>query len=282
MNRSKLWILVFLVVTAGCHKRNRGVTVAPPPPAPVAASAALPPSLMDAESAFDTRDFLRAATSYEIYFQSAPQSTEGDRLRFRFGVSQSLSGIPTLEKASADTFKQLIRDYPTSSYVPPARMAIALQDDIVRLHADKLSQDDRIRQLTALVPPAPPVLPAALAEAEAAFDIADFANAAKSYEVYLQSNPQTKDMERILLRYGVAQSMSGVPAREAASNDTFKQLIRDFPKSPTAISAGRVLALRADILRLQSDIRAKDDKIQKLNEELDKLKKIDSERRRTP
>jgi len=206
-----------------------------------------------------------------------------DRLRFHQGVAQALSGIATLETASNDTFRQLIRDYPESTFVPPARMALSLREDVVRLQADKVSQDDKIRQLTALLPPAPPVLPAALAAAESAYDAADFAAAAKSYEVYLQSKPQTTEMDRILLRLGIAQSLSGTTASEAASNDTFNQLIRDFPNSPYASSAGRVIALRKEISRLQvAGQREKDDKIQKLTEELDNLKKIDSNRRRTP
>jgi hypothetical protein len=62
-------------------------------------------------------------------------------------VAQSLSGVTMLESASTDTFKQLIRDFPNSVWVPPARMAIALQADIARLQTDKLQRDDRIRQL---------------------------------------------------------------------------------------------------------------------------------------
>ena len=90
-------------------------------------------------------------------------------------------------------------------------------------------------------------------------------------------------MDRILLRFGVAQSMSGVTAREVASAETFKQLINDYPNSPYSLSARRIVALRNEMVTLQRfELKAKDDKIQKLNDELDKLKKIDSERRRTP
>jgi len=162
-------------------------------------------------------------------------------------------------------------------------MALTLQYDIQRLKEDKVFRDDQIRQLTALLPPAPPLLPASLAEAESAYDSADFATAAKSYEAYLQSKPQAEDMDRILLRFGVAQSLSGVTAREAASNETFKQLVKDYPNSPYASSARRVLALRADIQRVQQgELKTKEEKIQKLIEELDNIKKVDSQRRRTP
>jgi outer membrane protein assembly factor BamD (BamD/ComL family) len=239
--------------------------------------------LMDAEAAFDSGEFLRAARSYEAYLQSRPQSNEMDRVRFQYGVAQSLSGVTFLETASNETFRQLIRDFPESAYVPPARMALALQADIQGLKEDKAFRDDQIRQLTALLPPVPPLLPAALAEAESAYDSADFATAAKSYEAYLQSKPQADEMDRILLRLGVSQSLSGVTAREAASNETFNKLIRDYPNSPYAASARRVLALRADILRVQQgEVNALKEKNQKLVEELDNIKKVDSQRRRTP
>jgi outer membrane protein assembly factor BamD (BamD/ComL family) len=283
MNRSRLWTLIVLIAVSGCHRHIRGVASVPPPAPPVAVTAPLPAALTDAESAFDAGDYLRAAVSYEFYFQSRPQSNEMDRIRFRFGVAQSLSGVTGLETASADTFKQLIHDYPESSFVPPARMALAFQADIARLQADKSSRDERIRQLTALIPPPPPVLPATLAEAETAFSRGDFLRAASAYESFLQSKPQASGMDGILFRFAVSQSLCCEPAREAASNDTFKQLIKEFGNSPYASSARRILNFRENAARSQqSELKTKDDKIRQLTDELDKLKKIDSERRRTP
>jgi outer membrane protein assembly factor BamD (BamD/ComL family) len=250
---------------------------------PVAVAPTLPVALTDAESAYESGDFLRAAVSYDFYFQSRPQSNDLDRIRFRYGVAQSLSGVTVLESASTDTFKQLIRDFPNSPYVPPARMAIALQADIVRLQADKLQRDEKIRQLNALIPPPVPVLPTALAEAESAFDRGDFARAANSYESYLQSKPQPTDLDAILFRLAVAQSLSGVAAREAASNDTFKQLIKEYSSSSYASSASRILAFREKVTKAQqSESKSKDEMIHQLKEELDILKKADSGRRRTP
>ena len=283
MNRSLHWILLVPLVLTGCHKGNKGVASPPIPAPPASVAAAIPAVLMDAESAFNDGEFLRAANSYDSYLQSIPQSTDIDGILFRYAVSQSLSGIKSLEVRSVETFRKLIHDYPESAFVAPSRMAVALQSDITRLEADNLSRDESIRQLTALLPPPPPVLPPALAEAETSFDAGDFPTAAKFYETYLQSKPQSNEMDRILLRFGVAQSMSGVPAREVASAETFKQLINEYPNSPYSLSARRIVALRNEMVNLQRfELKAKDDKIQKLNDELDKLKKIDSERRRTP
>jgi hypothetical protein len=130
--------------------------------------------------------------------------------------------------------------------------------------------------------PAVAVMPPALRDGESAYNNGDFVRAARSYDEYLQSRPQASDMDRILFRLAVAQSMSGVPASAAAGNETFNQLIRDFPQSPYVPPARVILSLRADIVRLQADQKTRDDKIKQLNDELDKLKKIDLDRRRTP
>jgi len=282
VNRNRLWVLLFVIVAVGCHRHPKNVATPSLVP-PVAASAPLSPSLVEAESAFRRGDFLSSAIAFESFFESGSTSNEMDRLRFHFGVAQSLSGIASLEAASTDTFKDLIREYPESAFAPPAKMALSLKDDIVRLQADKVSQEGKIRELAALVPPAPPILPLALAEAESAWEAADYATAAKAYEVYLQSKPKTADMDRILLRFGVSQALSGVLAREKASNDTFNQLIKEYPKSPYALSAGRVIAMQAERQRLQKvDQTAKDEEIQKLKDELNNIKKVDSQRRRNP
>jgi outer membrane protein assembly factor BamD (BamD/ComL family) len=285
MNPNRLWTVLVLIVVTGCHRHGHGVASVPPPAPPVAAAPVLPAVLTDAEALFESGDFLKAAVSYDFYFQSRPQSNDLDRIRFRYGVAQSLSGVADLETASTDTFKLLIRDFPNSPYVPPARMAIELQGNIARLQTDKAQRDERIRQLNALIPAPPPVLPAALADAEAAFDKGDFSGAAGSYESYLQSKPQAPDMDGILFRFGVAQLLSGVPARETASNDTFKQLIKEYSNSnsPYALSAGRILALRdKQVKAQQSELKSKDETIHQLKDELDILKKADSGRRRTP
>src|SRR5882672_10940608 len=136
MKSNRLWTLLVLMMVTGCHSHARGVAAVAPPSPPVAAVAPVPAALTEAESAFDSGDYLRAVVSYEFYFQGKPQSNEMDRIRFRFGVAQSLSGVTGFEAASTDTFKQLIRDFPNSPYGPPARMAIALQTDIARLQTD--------------------------------------------------------------------------------------------------------------------------------------------------
>jgi peptidoglycan hydrolase CwlO-like protein len=117
-----------------------------------------------------------------------------------------------------------------------------------------------------------PVRPAALREAESAYDSGDYAEAARSYEVYFESAPQADDLDRSRFQFGVAQSLSGVTAGEAAGKEAFNALIRDFPHSPYVAPARMVLALNANIAqleaektRLQAEQKTRDDEIGKLN-----------------
>jgi outer membrane protein assembly factor BamD (BamD/ComL family) len=281
MIRSRLWILAFLMVATACH-RHAGIAATPTAPVAPAVVNAVPAALKEADSAYERGDYVNAAKSYETYLQSNPPTDEMDRVLFRTGVAQTLSGTAAGESASNGTFKQLLTDYPNSPYAPPSQLVLALETDIQHLQADQKFRDDQIRQLTALVPPPPPPVPAVLMDAESAFDSGDYVKAAKSYETYLQSNPQTDEKDRILFRYGTALMLSGVAARETVGDDTFKRLITEFPNSPYAPHARKVLQLRTDIATLKSDVKSKDEKIQKLNDELNNVKKIDSQRRRTP
>jgi hypothetical protein len=138
-------LLVILLPATACH-RNRPVAAAPPP-LNIPSAPALPAALVDGEAAFANGEYARAARAYDTYLQSKPQMSEPDRILFRFGVSQSMSGVAALESASSGTFNQLIRDYPKSVFIAPARMILSLRSDIARLQADQKTRDDKIKQL---------------------------------------------------------------------------------------------------------------------------------------
>ena len=144
MKRSGVALLALLLGVTACHKNTRA---AAPPPIPVPALSAAAVALRSGDSAFDSGDFARAAQSYETYLRSSPQMVEMDRVLFRYGVAQSMSSVATRQTAGNDTFNQLIRDFPQSAYVPPARVILALRADIVGLKADQKTRDDKIKQL---------------------------------------------------------------------------------------------------------------------------------------
>jgi uncharacterized phage infection (PIP) family protein YhgE len=159
MNWRKLVVLSVLLGGAACHRKIS--VVAPPagppaaPPPVVAALPVSPAALRDGESAFESRDFARAARSFESYLQSNPQAEDIDSVLFKYAVAQSLSGVTARETASSDNFNQLIREFPQSVYVPSAQMILSLRADIAglranteRIQGDQKTRDDTIRQLT--------------------------------------------------------------------------------------------------------------------------------------
>jgi predicted small lipoprotein YifL len=129
---------------------------------------------------------------------------------------------------------------------------------------------------------APVVVPIALVEGDIAYDSGDFAQAARLYASYLQSYPEaSRTIDRVLFQLGVSQSMIAAP-KDPAGNDAFNRLIREYPGSSYVAPARMILSLRVDIARLQSDAKGREERVKQLSDELERLKKIDLDRRRTP
>ena len=63
---------------------------------------------------------------------------------------------------------------------------------------------------------------------------------------------------------------------------TFKQLADEFPNSPFKPAANLLVALRSEIDQVNADSKVRDQRIKQLTTELDRLKKIDADRRRRP
>src|SRR5437870_2266615 len=103
MNWRRAVMLVLLIGTAACHRKVRSAAPTPIPAIPAAAIPAAPPNLpvptpaappaalIEADSAFDTGDFARAARSYSTYLQSNPRSNGMDRILFNLGIAQTMT-----------------------------------------------------------------------------------------------------------------------------------------------------------------------------------------------
>jgi len=100
-------------------------------------------------------------------------------------------------------------------------------------------------------------------------------------------------MDRILFRSAVSDSLMDAGAQPEKSSDMLNRLVREFPQSPYTPPARIVLSLRAELARLQTDYaklqtdkdsmqKTLNDKIKQIGDELESLKKIDLNRRRTP
>lgn len=108
------------------------------------------------------------------------------------------------------------------------------------------------------------------------FQTGNYPRAAKFYEAYLSALPKEKNRDKALYYLGFARALSSDSGR---AETAFKRLISEFPKSQYRNPAEYILGLQAQIEKLKSDVKDRDDKVQRLSEELQKLKDIDMQRR---
>lgn len=149
-------------------------------------------------------------------------------------------------------------------------------------------------------PPASPAVPgpaAYLKQGEISFEKADFAQAVPAYENYLSATPNPKEHDRVLFRLALAYAIPGHTSHNPGrSTELFNRLVALFPQSPLKPQAEYILQLQADsenlkainesaqamqaeLEKTRAGVRERDERIKVLREELDKLKKIDLERR---
>jgi outer membrane protein assembly factor BamD (BamD/ComL family) len=147
------------------------------------------------------------------------------------------------------------------------------------------------------VNPGIPVPAAYLKQADIAFEKADFGRAVAAYENYVRGTPQSKDYDRALFRLAIAYAVPGHPSQNAArSTELLNRLIDLFPQSPLRPQAEYILHLQsesrnvkglqesnqdlqADLEKTKASVKERDERIRLLREELNRLKKIDLERR---
>ena len=70
------------------------------------------------------------------------------------------------------------------------------------------------------------------------------------------------------------------PECRVKSMDDFKRLVAKYPKSPYSAEARFILSLLSEIDKMKTEAKVRDDKLKKLTEELERLKKIDLGRRK--
>jgi hypothetical protein len=168
----------------------------------------------------------------------------------------------------------------SSTVSPPSAPVVVAPPALVVPEAPVLARTTPVTVFPVPAPNVPAAIPAALMEGDSAFENGDFIQAERSYNVYLQSYPQANGNDRVLFRLGVSQSINF--PKDASANDTFNRLLRDYPQSSYAAPVRVILGLRADVARAQSDVKNRESTIKQLNDELDRLKKLDADRRRTP
>ncbi len=134
--------------------------------------------------------------------------------------------------------------------------------------------------------PPEPLLPKNFRDGEASFQAGKYAESINFYEKYIQEDAVTQYRDVALFKLGLCYTLTCSTAECRAksmekSQEQFRRLVSQFPKSPYAAEARSVLALQNDIGQLRADVKTQDEKIKKLTDELDRLKKIDLERKTT-
>ena len=142
----------------------------------------------------------------------------------------------------------------------------------------------------AVAPPAPapaPALPSSavpgLEQADRAFVSGNYEEAGREYETYLQLSPSGAQRDQALFRLGLTFTLRANPGpdwnRAAA---VFRQLADEYPNSAFKPSANLILSLHSELDQINAETKQRDQRIRQLSVELERLKKIDSERGKRP
>jgi outer membrane protein assembly factor BamD (BamD/ComL family) len=132
-------------------------------------------------------------------------------------------------------------------------------------------------------PPAPPPNSATIAfdEAQRAFDAGSYDEACRAFENYLRLNPAGSQRDQALFRLGLAYALRTAADWQRASG-AFRQIVEGFPASPFKAPANLILTLHYELDQLNASAQQRDQRIKQLTTELDRLKRIDADRRKRP
>jgi tetratricopeptide (TPR) repeat protein len=137
--------------------------------------------------------------------------------------------------------------------------------------------------VTARVPASPPPAVVALEDADRAFSANNYDDACRAYENYLRLAPPNAQHDLALFRLGLAYALRKNPSPDwQRAVTTWKRLLNDYPNSPYKPPAELILVLYSEVGQVNADVKLRDERIKQLSTELDRMKKIDAERRKTP
>jgi hypothetical protein len=135
--------------------------------------------------------------------------------------------------------------------------------------------------------PEPATPPSTFEVGETNFEKGRYAEAAKAFEAYLKSNPKFINRDRALFHLAMSRALASDSNRDLRQAElAFKRLLAEFPSSPYTSQAKFILGLQAQIDRLKTDVKDREERLkrlteelQRLTEELQKLKEIDMQRK---
>jgi outer membrane protein assembly factor BamD (BamD/ComL family) len=122
-----------------------------------------------------------------------------------------------------------------------------------------------------------------LDQADRAFVAGNYDEAARAYENYLRVTPFGGLRDEALFHLALAYALRPAPSTDwQRAAMIFKQLIDEYPNSPLKSPAYLILSLRTELDQSSADAKQRDQRIKQLTTELDRLKKIDADRRKRP
>lgn len=132
-------------------------------------------------------------------------------------------------------------------------------------------------------PALPPPSVSALDQADLAFNAGNYDEAARAYENFMRLAPSGGQRDHALFHLALTYALRTNPSPDWQRSSAFlKQLVQEFPNSPLKAPAALILSLRSEVDQLSADTKSRDARIRQLSGELDRLKKIDAERRKRP
>ncbi len=131
-------------------------------------------------------------------------------------------------------------------------------------------------------PPAlPPASIAALEQADRDFSAGNYLEAAHEYDNYLRLAPSGGQRDQALFRLGLTYALRATPGPDwLHATAALRQLVQEYPNSPLKPPANLILSLHSELDQIATNTKQRDERIRQLTTELDRLKKIDSDRKR--
>jgi TolA-binding protein len=148
-----------------------------------------------------------------------------------------------------------------------------------------LLPDEKPTPTPKVEPPTPEpeeLVPSSFLIGEEKFASGSYQEAALSYEIFIKENPDHPKCDPANFRLGLSYAFTSNTARSRLrARQQLRSFIKKFPESPHRGQAEFILALEREIDKLRSDSLEKDKQIKRMAEELERLKKIDLEKRPT-
>ena len=132
-------------------------------------------------------------------------------------------------------------------------------------------------------PPPPAVTASPLDQPDRAFASGNYDEAARGYEDYLRATTSGGQRDDALFHLALTYALRPAPGTDwPRAIATLKQLVEEYPDSVFKSQANLILSLRAELDQVAADSKQRDLRIRQLTTELDRLKKIDADRRKRP